>query len=267
MKRYLLIAVCLTATLTAGAVVSAGASASGLPALYECAKLKKDATTKKYEGKYEKGCVKENSKGEGEYEIKEGFGKGKTFKAKGGGANLEVESVGGIDCVKSSATAKFNSPTTGDDVVATFGDCEYSGHKCNSAGATTGTIVTKALKGEVGYLSDAELLSPKVGVAFSPESGEVLAAFVCGPIVFEVTGASIAEVTPVNKFGKEAVFSFRQKRIGVQEWQSFEGGPEQALRVWVCEDCSKPHGESGAYFDADEQLEIKAKTEDLELKA
>ena len=260
-----MIGACLAATLTAGAFASAGASASGtLPALYECAKVKPKGT-----GRYNKGCLVEGKHGVGEndYEVKEGFGKGKAFKAKGGGANLEVESVGGIDCAKSSATAKFNSPTTGDDVVATFGDCEYSGHKCSSAGATTGTIVTKALKGEVGYLSDAELLSPKVGVAFSPESGEVLAAFVCGPFVFEVTGASIAEVTPVNKFGKEAVFSFRQKRIGVQEWQSFEGGPEQALRVWACEDCSKPHGESGTYFNADEQLEITAKTENLELKA
>ena len=263
MKRYLMIVVCLTATMSIGAVMSAGASASGLPALYECAKLKKNAA-KKYEGKYEKGCVKENTKGEGQYEIKEGFGKGKTFKAKGKGANLEAIGVGGIDCLKSSATGRFTSPTTG-DATATFADCEYSGKKCNSAGAATGIIVTNPLVAVDGYLSGKETLNPKVGAAFSPESGEYLAVFECGPYDFSVTGSVIGEVTPVNKFTKAAVFAFRQKAIGVQEWEQFEEGPSQQLTVWACQLCADPKTE-GFGTPADEELEITAKTEELELK-
>jgi len=260
MKRYLLITACLAATLTAGAVKSASASAGSLPALYECAKVKVKGS-----GKYNKHCAVEGKHGTGEndYEIKEGFGKGKTFKAKGAGANLEVPGIGGIDCLKSSATGRFTSPTTG-DATATFADCEYSGHKCNSPGAVTGTIVTDPLVAVVGYLKGKETESPQVGAAFSPESGEYLAEFVCGPFDFAVSGSVIGEVSPLNKFTKEATFSFRQKAIGVQEWESFEGGINQHLTVHVCEGCEK-HGPEG--ISADEELVIKAKTEELELKA
>ena len=266
MRGYWLIAACLAVSLSAGAAMSADASASSSPALYECAKLKKNATTKKYEGRYEKGCSKENSKGEGEYEIKEGFGKGKLFKAKGGGANLEAPGVGGIDCLKSSAVGKFTSPTTGGNVVATFGDCEYDGHKCNSLGAATGTIVTDTLLGTDGYLEGKGTGSPKVGAVFSPETGEALAEFACGSTDFAVTGSVIGEITPVNKFSKEAIFSFRQKAIGVQEWETFEGGEIHELEVHLCPNCIDPATESLG-IAGDEELEIKAKIEELNLKA
>jgi len=264
MKHYLMIAASLTATLTAGAVASPSASAAGtLPALYECAKVKKNGATKKYEGAYEKGCVTKNAKGEGKYEIKEGFGKGKVFKAKGGGANLNIP-IGGIDCLKSSAVGRFTSTTTG-DATATFEDCEFNGKKCNSAGAASGTIVTDPLVAVVGYLKGQETLSSQVGAAFSAESGEVLAAFDCGADDFAVTGSVIGEVTPINKFSKEAVFAFRQKAVGVQEWESFEGGLNQHLTAHLCEDCENPLVNRGTA--ASEELEIKAKTEELELRA
>ncbi|HUA10396.1 MAG TPA: hypothetical protein VMA83_00145 [Solirubrobacteraceae bacterium] len=263
MKRYVMIAACLAATLTTGAVMSASASAGSLPALYECAKV-----TPKGSGKYNKGCKVEGKHGTGEndYEIKEGFGKGKTFKAKGiGGADLEAEGVGGIDCEKSSATGRFTSPTTGDS-TATFGDCEFSGHKCNSPGAASGTIVTDPLVAVDGYLSGKGTLSPKVGAAFSPESGEFLATFTCGPFDFAVTGVAIGEISPVNKFSKEAVFTFRQRAVGVQEWENFEEGPNQHLEVHECENCANPKTE-GLGVRGDEEVEIKAKGEELELKA
>ena len=257
-----MIAACLAATLATGAVASASASAGSLPALYECAKVKVKGS-----GKYNKGCKVEGKHGTGEndYEIKEGFGKGKTFKAKGAGANLEAPGIGGIDCEKSSATGRFTSPTTG-DATATFGDCEYSGRKCNSAGAASGTIVTNPLVAVDGYLKGKETPSPQVGAAFSPESGEYLAAFACGPYDFSVTGSVIGEVRPVNTFSKEAVFVFRQKAIGIQEWEQFEEGPDQHLSVDLCESCADPKTE-GIVSAADEELEIKAKTEELELKA
>jgi len=265
MKRYLLITACLAATLTAGAVMTASASAGSLPALYECAKVKVKGS-----GKYNKHCAVEGKHGTGEndYEIKEGFGKGKTFKAKGGGANLEVPTVGGIDCQKSAATGRFTSPTTG-EATATFTDCEYSGHKCKSAGAATGTIVTNPLVAVVGYLKGMGTESPQVGASFSPATGEFLATWSCGEYDFSVTGSVIGEVSPVNKFSKEAVFSFRQKAIGVQEWGNFEEGgevigEEHRLKVHTCENCENLY--LGPY-PADEELEIKAKTEELELKA
>ena len=257
-----MIGACFAATLTTGAVMTATADAGGSPALYECAKVKPKGT-----GRYNKGCLVEGKHGSGEndYEVQEGFGKGKLFKAKGTGANLEVTGVGGVGCLKSSAVGKFTSPTSGADVVATFGDCEFNGHKCESAGAASGTIVTDTLKGVVGYLAGKGTLDPKVGTDFTPETGPFLASFSCGPYEFDVEGAVIGEVSPVNKFSKEAVFTFRQKAIGVQEWESFEEGPEQTLQVYLCQSCENPLTEQE--ISGDEELEIKAKTEDLELKA
>lgn len=102
---------------------------------------------------------------------------------------------------------------------------------------------------------------------FSPETGEVLAAFDCGQYDFEVTGAVIGEVAPVNAFAKEAKFIFRQKAIGIQEFESFEEGPNQHLTVYLCNSCAKPRSEAEVAVGADEELEITAKAENLELKA
>ncbi len=169
MKRIQTIGVCIAVVAALGLVTLANAAAS-LPAIYECHKEAKG------HGKYEKGCKVE--KEGGGFEIKEGIGKGKPFKGKGKGSDLEVEGIGGITCTSSADTGKFTSPKTAADVVTTFKGCEFVGKKCES-GSTAGEIVTNHLKGEVGYLTGKGTGSPKVGADIEAETGEVLSSFKC----------------------------------------------------------------------------------------
>jgi hypothetical protein len=263
-----IIGTCLALVAAFAAVTVASASAAE-PALYECAKLKKNTKTKKYEGKYEKGCVTQNAKGEGEYELKEGIGKGKTFKGTSKGANLNVKGLGGIDCTKSKNTGKFTTPTTGADIVATFEGCELNGKKCES-GATAGKVITNKLKGGVGYLAGKGTKTPTVGSDISAETGEVLAELHCGTLTIAVTGSVIGEVEPVNTFTKTAKFVFKQSsKVGVQKWTKFEEGPEDTLLSHVCETEGCNPFTAPTHFTAESAQEgtFEEKGEELEVKA
>ena len=273
MRRIGMAGACMV-VLAVFAVVSAASASASLPALYECAKTAK--VGKKYTGKYiDKKCSKEATAKEIEegkankYELKEGFRKGKAFKGKGKGADLEVEGVGGITCTSSADTGKFNSPTSADKIVATFKGCAFLGKKCES-GSTAGEIVTDPLKGVVGYLAGKGTKTPTVGALISAESGEALAAFDCEGDHFGVIGSVIGEVTPVNTFTKTATFTFKQgSKIGVQEWEHFEGEvAEHVLRAHLCtEEGCNPFEQAGPGGRSSQETIIVNKGEELELKA
>jgi hypothetical protein len=260
MRRFGIVGVCL-AVLAAFTTVSVANAVASEPALYECHKEAKG------HGKYSKGCKVE--KEGGGYEIKEGIGKGKPFKGKGKGANLEIKGNGGVACTSSAVTGKFTSPKTAGDVVATFKGCEFNGKKCES-GSTAGTIVTNPLKGSVGYLEGKGTKTPRVGADISAESGEVLATFKCGSTTgtddFAVTGSVIGEVTPVNKFTKEATFVFEEVAIGVQKWKKFEEGLEDVLVPHICTSCEDPLKE-GFTAESAQETTVVNKGEELMLKA
>ena len=279
-------AVCL-GVLAAFAVASVASAVAAEPALYECGKASKEEakyeskgkqkTKNVYTGLYtEKKCLtlaaagkyRAEGKPEGKYELKEGIGKGKAFKGKStGGSNLEVVGVGGVGCTSASDTGKFNTPTSGDDIVATFKGCEFNGKQCQS-GSAAGEIVTNNLIGGVGYLEGKGTPTPKVGSDISAETGEVLAEFTCGESEgFAATGSVIAQVAPVNKFTKEATFVFKQKGIGVQEWESFEGGLTDTLTTHICqtkgcnpitEGFTAASAEEATFTNKGEELEVKA---------
>jgi hypothetical protein len=271
MRRFGIAGACL-AVIAAFAVVSVASASAAEPALYECAKAPK--VNKKYTGKYtDKKCSKEATKSEIEagktnkYELKEGIRKGKVFKGKGKGANLNVKGLGGIDCASSSNTGKFNSPTSAADVVATFKGCEFNGKKCES-GTTAGEVITNPLKGGVGYLAGKGTKTPIVGADISAESGEVLATVHCGSLTIAVTGSVIGEVEPVNKFSKTATFIFKQSsKIGVQVWTHFEGGPEDTLLSHVCETEGCNPFKEGFTAESAEETTVTNKGEELMLKA
>lgn len=274
MRRITLLATCL-AMLTAFAAVTVASASAAEPALYECHKTTKNAKTKKYEGKWLKGCkveATEKQKEEGklnEYEIQEGIAKGKPFKGTSKGANLNVKSVGGIDCSASSNTGKFTTPTTGSDIVATFKGCELNGKKCEN-GATSGEVITNKLKGSVGYLAGKGTKTPTVGTDITAETGEVLAELHCGSLTLAVTGSVIGEVTPVNEFSKTATFAFKQsEKVGVQKWTKFEGGPEDTLLAHVCETtgCDPFTAETRFTAESAQEGTFVEKGEELELKA
>ena len=84
------------------------------------------------------------------YELEPGVGKGKEFKGKGGGANLEIEGLAGVKCSKSADSNFFNTPKTANKVHVTFTGCTFEEHSCTNTGKA-GEVKTNTLKGEVRY--------------------------------------------------------------------------------------------------------------------
>lgn len=273
MRHVKILTLAAVAAFALAAIASASASAA-LPELYECVTTTK--VSGKYTGKYlDKKCSKEATAKEitegkkNKYELTPGYkGKsGKPFKGSGHGANLEANGIGGIACTSFSDSGKFTSTTTAGDVVAVFKGCEYIGLKCASTGAKAGEIKTNPLTGTVGYLAGKGTPTPTVGASLTAESGPYLAVFKCQNEYFWVTGAVIGEVSPVNKFTKEATFTFKQAGIGKQEWTKFEGGPTEVLEVTLCSGgCANPSTE-GIHASAAEETVATNKGEELELKA
>jgi hypothetical protein len=250
---------CLVAVVALCAVAAAGASAAE-PALFECAKAPK--VGKFFTGGFNnKTCSEANPEHKGKYELQEGIGKGKVFKGKAKGANLEVKGLGGVACTSNSDTGKFTGPKTGAGIVVTFKGCELNHHQCES-GATLGTIVTNPLKGEVGYIEGGKA-KHEVGVAITAETGLFEAEFHCAEIELRVSGTVIGLVTSAkNVFTKEATLLFQQS-AGEQRLKKLEGGPELHLVAEV----RSPGGEFGAPTEAGESDEVTNKGETLELKA
>lgn len=266
MRHFKIMGLCLVAVFALSAVVASAASAS-LPAVYECAK------TVKFEGKYtghytSKACS-EASKvvSGGKYELRE-YSKGeagKTFKGKGGGADLAIEGVATVACTSSTDTGKFSGPKTSNHTIATFKGCEIAGLKCNSAGAPTGTVVTKSLAGEVGYISGKGTEHPVVGVDLRPETGLYEAEFECADLHLRVSGSVIGEViVPLKTFTKTVTFKFRESG-GKQHPEEFEGGLPDTLITETCkgEGCTP----GGTPDPSAEETEVTNKGESLELIA
>jgi hypothetical protein len=263
MRRMKMMGLCLVALFALTAVAVSSASAAS-PAFYECAKLAKNPTTKKYEGKYSvKTCATEASPTEqtegkkNKYELKEGIGKGKQFKGKGGAATLHTPAVSGEVVCKSFKDSGFiNSPTTEDKVISEFKTCTSIGKKCMSPGEKAGTIKTNSLKGELGYISKSPL---KVGVVLSPESGSVLAEFNCEGLTVVTSGSVIGEQKgDINVFSKSSENVFSVTGGGVQTVTKFEGGATHVLESVI---------NGSGPFESGQQAEAANKGEELEIKA
>lgn len=245
-------------------VVPAGAFASE-PALYECAKAVK--VGKKYTGRFtDKKCSVEASEAqrtegkENKYELQEGIGKGKEFKGKGAGANLEVVTLGGVTCTSSADVGYFTGPKAAGKVVVTFKGCELSGHKCENTGKA-GEVKTNSLQGGIGYINKA---THEVGVDLSAESGPYEAKFTCGELEMRVSGSVIGVVTSsINVFTKVAKLDFAQS-AGHQHVQNLEEQPKDTL----VSELAKAGTESwGPALESGESTEVENKGEELELKA
>lgn len=269
--KYLRISIlCLVASFALGAIAAATASAE-LPAVYECF-----ATAKvggKYTGKYtEKKCQKEATTKEVEegkknkYEWREWDkepSKVKTFKGKGGSADLAVQGSVTVTCSKSADSGKFTGPKTAGDVVAIFSGCEVAGIKCENT-SKAGEIKTNPLDGEVGYINKAKT---EVGADLKPETGPYFAEFECKespfPLRLRTGGSVIGEVTPVNTLTKEATFHFREAG-GHQLPEEFESGLPDTLITGTCKGVGcTPNGEDPSA----EETTVTNKGEELELKA
>jgi len=202
MTRMRILGLALVAMFAIAAIGAVSASAN--PAWYECAK----GTG------WEKGC---ETTGPGKFQLKEGVGKGKEFKGKGGLAILHNVIPGKGDIKVECASFKDNGKVAdvggvGKEfgVKSTFSKCKSLGAPCAS-GAKKETIATETLAGNLGWINKSK---KEAGASLfnetTPNTG-FLAQFECtGLAKVRVHGGVIgAQTGDVEKFAKEteAIFT------------------------------------------------------------
>jgi hypothetical protein len=266
MKRMRILGLAILAVFALGVVAASSASAA-TPEWTECAKVEG--------GKFEKGCGAEG--GKGGYEKKTGIGKGKAFKGKGGLARLHTAIPGKgdvpVECQKFKDSGSVVAPNLQVKVVAVFSKCAAAGFICQS-GTKKGTIETKSMAGELGYVSKEPL---KVGASLAAEAepgAGLLAEFTCTGIAsVRVHGAVIGtQEGDINTFSKvsKTVYNVIEAELIpgfksiINEDTKFEGGPFTVLlsefeqgKGWEPAG-GLPSGQEGTAENKGENLEVKA---------
>ena len=294
-----MIGLALVAVFALTALAAANASASGPPALWQCAKAAK--VGKLYTGKFnDKKCSSKNEAGTGKYELEEWNlgskelktgkqGKIKKFKGKNKvGANLEDLSLSSkLGCTSYTDEGEFSGPKSAKNIKVIFKGCTLSNHSCKSPGAAAGEVKVNTLEGEDGYISASK---HEVGVLLRAETAGnpygYIAEIECdeGEIKLRTSGAVIGRIeAPLGVFTKEATFNFIQ-HAAVNEWTaewSAEGNnPKDKLGTEIltgggplfsnppCEPVRLEKDEvGGCYTGSGEETKVTNKGEELELIA
>jgi hypothetical protein len=191
--------------LGAFAIVGAfAASAWGttVPTWYECGKAQKVGHT--YIGHYTtKSCeASAEVPSGGKYELRQGLGKGKSFKGKGGATTLQVSSSLGSVAVTCGSSVETGTPALPDletGVAFTFKKCKALGSKnCTTAGAShTGEVTISGLKGELAELEESA--GAAVGLKLESEAHPgpegTIASFGCEGLTATIEGSLGARQT------------------------------------------------------------------------
>jgi hypothetical protein len=243
---------CLVAVFAMAGFATASASAAE-PEYYECHKGVTGS------GPFsDKHCSVVAAPGKGKYTLQPGIGtKGKAFKGKGGAATLHTPAVKGeVTCKSFKDTGFVNTPKTQNKVISTFTSCVSLGKKCTSPAAKSGSIVTKNLSGEIGYISKSPL---KVGAELHAETGTTLAEFSCEGLEIVTSGAVIGEQTgDINTFSKSSTATFAITGGELQAVKNFEGGPNKELVSLINGSGPFPSGQQATAVNKGEELEVKA---------
>ena len=209
MKRLRILLVCSLAAFAMAAVISANASAT-VPTWFECGKASKVGKT--YTGEYAGKTCEEagNVPTGGKYELREGVGKGKMFKGKGGVALLSVSTSLGsstVECASSKSSGTAALPNREAGVAATYKGCKMLGSKvCASAGKRPGEVEIIGLKGELVYAEESSTSPVEVKLeseAHPGPSGEI-AKFGCQGLEATLTGRLVGvQAKDINVISRE----------------------------------------------------------------
>ncbi len=238
MRRLEMMGLCLVAALALTAVVAASASAA-LPAWYVCAKASPKDT-----GAYaNKTCSEVAAGHKGGYELKEGVGKGKAFKGKGGVAALHVKTWLGddkVECTSSTDSGTPVAPKGEKDVTVIYKGCKALGSKlCNSPGAASGEIKIAGLKGELGYVEESPVVAGlKLESEAHPGPTGELTSFECEKeIEATLTGGVIGvQLKDVNSINKESELVYLAgEYIGEHVFDGFKYVPLVNIVGWADE--------------------------------
>jgi hypothetical protein len=147
----------------------------------------------------------------------------------GGAFKIESGSVV-LSCAHTQSAGQITSDKTEGELVFTLTGCQALGKACSSAGEASGTIITAPLVGTLGIIH-AGAPTAVAGMSLTPESGDTVAAFICGETELSLRGAAIAEVG-TNKSGKTLKVKLKAKKRQ-QAITHFEGGPTEVLELSV----------------------------------
>jgi hypothetical protein len=141
-----------------------------------------------------------------------------TFTATGGENSMET--AGGVEGTFDSSSFSGEIKPSGEiaHVTITFAN-NKTGYPCsNITGAPNWGLVTKELKGTLGYLSKT---SKTVGSLFTPVA-QPFATCKRGTISGELDGSVLGKITPVDTASTHFTITY-QETAGVQALEKFEG--------------------------------------------
>ena len=206
MTRMRSLGVCLVAVLGLVALLAATSASAATPKWFECVKAEPKNT-----GEYsDKECKTAVTPGTGKYVLKEGVGKDKATKGKGGAAILSVKFWAGDDEVKCGSSKSEGTPGAPNflkKISIVYKKCESLGAPCKSEGAKGGEIKISGVEGELGYIKGTK---STVGIKLMSETepgtetknGGPIAKFRC---VFEKKGEPPIENYIVATVEREAI--------------------------------------------------------------
>ncbi len=271
MRHVRTLGLCLIAAFMMSAVASATASAN-LPEWGKCVKVPVEINGKlKTKGKYvDANCTEKT--GTGEYEFLKGTSgtPNTAFTAVQTTEKALLETAIGIDveCNSTVATGSISGSKEVSGVSVTFEGCRlpllsftcesfFRNEFPNKYVYNEGEIVTRGLKGTLGYISGKGTATPSVGLSLIPEEKKGLfAEFVCGTensgvgVLIVRVGAKenkgggdsiISPITPVNQMGTALTQTYSAKKIenpethelenekGHSEPENFEGKGKDVL--------------------------------------
>lgn len=269
MRRIRIMGLSLIAVFALGAVVAGNAFA--LPEVGRCvskaggkyteaACLTKASGTKPKLYEWEKNAVKIG------------------FTATGGEGVLETKAGTKVVCTAQSAKgdylAKGATPSTKEvnKVVATFTGCTLPviSASCNTKGDPSGTIITDALKGPMGYVSGEKTKTPVIGQELTPETKKgAFAEFECGAgavkiVVKEGPGKGgncvISPLSEVNVMSTTVGETYSGS-AGVQNPQHFQKTPTKICNLESAANGGTPERATQGLettITNEEALEVKA---------
>lgn len=311
MRHLRILGLCLLAASAVG-VFTAGTASAALPEWGKCVKVPFEVNGKvKTKGKFANSNCTEAQAG-GEYEFLKGTSgiSNAEFTARQTSEKAELETAQGIG-VTCDGTEAHGSLAGTKEVVGvevTFTGCELGALNFSCEGSfesfergkqygyefTEGEIITRGLKGRLGYISGKGTSEPKVGLELAPEEkGGLFAEFGCGardqfgqnPVLVVRVGSKekkgsgdsiISPINPVNTMGTALEQTYASQEVtnengerervrGHQEPEKFETGPKDTLES----EASDAYGTLG--WTAASQIETLSTSlnsgEELEIKA
>jgi hypothetical protein len=273
MKRIIrLVGLSLVAAVAVGALAAATASAE-LPEWGKCVKVPYELNGKIHKkGPYANANCTEKVETGGQYAFLKGTtGTANTaFTAVQTTEKAQLETAQGIsvECTSTVATGNLSGTKGVSNVSVTFKGCRlplltftcesfFRNEFPNKYVYNEGEIVTRGLKGGLGYISGKGGPSPSVGLSLTAQEPKGLfAEFVCGTensgvgVLIVRVGAKekkgggdsiISPITPINQMGTTLTQTYTEKQVenpetheleterGHQEPEKFENKPQDVL--------------------------------------